>query len=140
MKVTIFVFLISLETNICDKLWSLVNVVFLYSSCFLVSLETGWIENVLNWALIKIFVQCEPLVAKDLVFIQWLSLGKDLRVSVVDCEIEVSFTWNCSWCIFFLFLGLGKCEKRLGRNYMFHFNLEHLYLHGTFTVRLRLYI
>ena len=50
------------------------------------------VEVVLNWALIKIFIKCEPLVAKDLVFIQWLRLGKDLRVSVVDREIEVSFT------------------------------------------------
>ena len=30
------------------------------------------VEVVLNWALIKIFIKCEPLVAKDLVFIQWL--------------------------------------------------------------------
>ena len=46
------------------------------------------VEVVLNWALIKIFIQYEPLVARDLIFIQWLSLGKDLRG--VDCEIEVS--------------------------------------------------
>ena len=50
------------------------------------------VEVVLNWALIKIFIQYEPLVARDLIFIQWLSLDKDVRVSVVDCEIEVSFT------------------------------------------------
>ena len=46
------------------------------------------VEVVLNWALIKTFIQYEPLVARDLIFIQWLSLGKELRG--VDCEIEVS--------------------------------------------------
>ena len=43
--------------------------------------------------------------------------------------------------VFFSYsLALANVKKRLGRKYMFHFLLEHLYLHDTFTVRLRSHI
>ena len=43
--------------------------------------------------------------------------------------------------VFFSYsLALANVKKRLGRKYMFHFLLEHLYLYGTFTVRLRSHI
>ena len=38
---------------------------------------------------------------------------------------------------FFLFLGLGNCEKRLGRKYMFRCDLKHIYLTNVLVINER---